>query len=283
MDQEGAQERYGAAIDLAPPKALLAPGARRLWSRAGDVAVGLILPALLLVAWKVVAQRELIPPQILPEPKVVAATLADLTRSGDLPLHIAISLGRVAGGFLLGAIAGGVLGVAMGLSRRVEEYLHPTFNALNQVPVLGLVPLLMMVVGIGEALKIIIIARACMVPVALNALSGIRSVPRSYFEVAQVFRFSHAQVLRKVVLPASVPALFVGIRYGVTQGWLALVTVEILASSEGLGFLLVWGRQLFQLDVVAAAILVVGLVGLALDKGLEGIERRLVAWRREAT
>jgi sulfonate transport system permease protein len=246
------------------------------------VAVGLILPGLLLVAWKIVTQRELIPPQILPEPAVVAATVVDLTRNGDLPLSIAISLGRVAGGFVLGATLGMLLGVAMGLSRRVEQYLHPTFNALNQIPVLGLVPLFMMIVGIGEALKIVIIARACMVPVALNALSGIRSVPHTYFEVARVFRFSHAQVLRKVVLPASVPALFVGIRYGVTQGWLALVTVEILASSEGLGFLLVWGRQLFQLDVVVAAIIVVGLVGLVLDKGLESVERRLLVWRREA-
>lgn len=283
MDQGGARERYEVAVDLAPAKALHAPAARRLLARAGDLAVGLVLPALLLLAWKIVTQRELIPPQILPEPAVVGATLVDLVRSGDLPLHIAISLGRVAGGFALGASVGMLLGVAMGLSRRAEEYLYPTFNALNQIPVLGLVPLFMMLVGIGEALKIVIIARACMVPVALSALSGIRGVPRAYFEVARVFRFSHAQVLRKVVLPASIPALFVGIRYGVTQGWLALVTVELLASSEGLGYLLVWGRQIFQLDVVVAAILVVGLVGLLLDKGLERVERRLVAWRREAT
>jgi sulfonate transport system permease protein len=281
MAQQGVEDGYRAELAL-PSKALREPGSRRLWSRAGDVAVGLILPAVLLVVWKLVTQRQLIAPQILPEPGVVAATLVDLVRNGDLPVNIAISLGRVVGGFVMGATAGMLLGLAMGLSRRIEEYLYPTFNAFSQIPVLGLIPLLMMLVGIGEALKLVIIARACMVPVALSALQGIRGVPHAYFEVARVFRFSHAQVLRRVALPASVPAIFVGIRYGLTQGWLALVTVELLASSEGLGFLLVWGRQLFQLDVVVAAIIVVGIVGLALDKGLEGIERRLLHWRRES-
>jgi sulfonate transport system permease protein len=85
------------------------------------------------------------------------------------------------------------------------------------------------------------------------------------------------------VFPASVPAVFVGIRYGLTQAWLSLVTVELLASSEGLGFLIVWGRQLFQLDLVLAAIIVVGVVGLLLDKGLERLEARLLRWRPTAT
>jgi len=136
-----------------------------------------------------------------------------------------------------------------------------------------------MFLGIGEALKVAIIAHASLVPVALNTLQGIRGVPRSYLEVARTFEFSHSQLLRKVVLPASVPSIFVGVRYGITQAWLSLVTVELLASSEGLGFMIVWGRQLFQLDLVLAAILVVGLVGLAIDKSLERLEAFLLRWR----
>jgi sulfonate transport system permease protein len=214
---------------------------------------------------------------------MVFETLIDLAKSGDLLMNYGISLGRVTAGFFVGSILGALLGAAMGLSRRFESYVFPLFNALSQVPVLGWLPLAMMVFGIGESLKIVIIAQASLVPVAINVLNGIRRVPAQYVEVARVFEFSRAQFLRKVVLPATVPSLFVGVRYGLTLAWLSLVTVELLASSEGLGFLIVWGRQLFQLDLVLAAIISVGVVGLLLDKGLAALESRLLRWRQEAS
>src|SRR6185295_13577596 len=220
--------------------------------------------------------------QILPAPRLVAQTLAELVASGELLVNTGISLARVAAGFLAGALLGLGLGAAMGLSRRVEQYVHPLFNALNQVPVLGWLPLAMMIFGIGESLKVVIIAQASLVPIAINVFEGIRRVPRQYVDVARVFEFSRAQFLRKVVFPATVPSLFVGLRYGLTLAWLSLVTVELLASSEGLGFLIVWGRQLFQLDLVLAAILSVGVVGLALDQGLAKLEARLLHWRPTA-
>ncbi|WP_437298381.1 ABC transporter permease [Sorangium sp. So ce426] len=285
MTQQGIQEsQTQAGYKLAAPDvALPAGGASRLLSRkVGNVAVGLVFPAALLLAWSYASQRELIPAQILPAPGLVVQTLTELASSGDLHTNIAISFGRVLGGFAAGGAAGLALGIAMGLSRRIEEHVHPLFKALAQVPALAWLPLVMMVAGIGESLKLILIAQASLIPVAINTFEGIKNVPRSYIEVARVFRFSHAQLLRKVVLPAAVPSIAVGVRYGLTQAWLSLVTVELLASSEGVGFLIVWGRQLFQLDVVLAAILVVGIVGLALDKGLEAIEARLLRWRRAA-
>lgn len=244
--------------------------------------IGWVLPAVLVVVWGIAAKRELIPPQILPPPATVLQTLLEQVQSGDLFKNFAISLGRVAGGFALGGLLGVGVGVAMGLSRRVEQYLFPLFNAISQVPVLGWLPLAMMVLGIGEAVKVVIIAHASLVPIALNTLKGIRNVPRAYIDVAKSFEFSRAQLLRKVIFPASVPSVFVGIRYGLTQAWLSLVTVELLASSEGLGFMIVWGRQLFQLDLVLAAIIVVGVVGLCLDKGLERLEASLLRWRPSA-
>lgn len=264
------------AIDATPKKA--APERVRRVSL-----VGWLLPAVLLLVWAFAAKKELVATQILPPPAAVAETLLEQVKSGELFKNFAISLARVFGGFALGGLFGVGLGVAMGLSRKVEQYLFPLFNAISQVPVLGWLPLAMMVLGIGESLKIVIIAHATLVPIALNALKGIRNVPRRYIEVAQTFKFSNRQLLRKVVFPASVPAVFVGIRYGLTQAWLSLVTVELLASSEGLGFLIVWGRQLFQLDLVLAAIIVVGVVGLLLDKSLERLEARLLRWRPTAT
>jgi sulfonate transport system permease protein len=258
---------------------------RRPFARAGaslGAGLGLILPALLFIAWTVATARQWVAPQILPAPGTVGETLVEHLKSGDLLSNIGISLARVTGGFLVGGALGLLLGVAMGLSRTVEDYLHPTFKAISQVPVLGWLPLAMMFLGIGESLKVAIIAHASLVPVALNTLKGIRGVSRNYVDVARVFSFSRWQLLRKVVLPGAVPGMFVGIRYGITQAWLSLVTVELLASSEGVGFMIVWGRQLFQLDLVLTAILVVGLVGLAIDKGLALLEARLLRWRPEA-
>jgi sulfonate transport system permease protein len=242
-------------------------------------ALGLLLPTAMLGLWALSSARGWVAPQILPPPARVGATLLEQVDSGELFLNLAISLARVAGGFVVGGLVGALLGVAMGLSRRAEDYLYPSFKAVSQVPVLGWLPLAMMLLGIGESLKVAIIAQATLVPIALNVLAGIRSVPAPYIEVARAFKFTRAQLLKRVIFPASVPALFVGLRGGLTQAWLSLVTVELLASSEGLGFMIVWGRQLFQLDLVLSAIVLVGAVGLALDKALEYVESRLLSWR----
>jgi sulfonate transport system permease protein len=241
-----------------------------------------LFPACLLTLWWQAAARGWVASQILPAPKQVFATLLEHARSGELVVNVGISLGRVAGGFALGSAGGLALGALLGLSRRARDYVEPSFKAVSQVPALGWLPLAMMVLGIGESLKIVLIAQASSIPIALNTAKGIRAVPREYLEVARSFEFTRGQLLRKVVLPGAIPAIFVGIRYGLTQAWLSLVTVELLASSEGLGFLIVWGRQLFQLDLVLAAILVVGVVGLLLDLGLARLEARLLRWRPDA-
>lgn len=271
-------------LEVAPATAVSKPAAslRGLSALLGRSAGGWLFPLALLSLWQAASAHEWVAPQILPAPFVVWSTLLEQFASGDLLSNVGISLQRIALGFAIGAVLGLTLGACMGLSQRVEEYLGPSFRGLSQVPVLGFIPLAMMLFGIGEALKIVIIAQASLVPVALSTLKGIRSVPRQYVEVARAFKFSHAQLLRKVIVPGSVPAIFVGVRNGLTQAWLSLVTVELLASSEGLGFMIVWGRQLFQLDLVVAAILVVGMMGLVLDKSLALIEARLQRWRPDS-
>jgi len=113
----------------------------------------------------------------------------------------------------------------------------------------------------------------------LNTSAGIRAIPRAYVEVAQVFRFTKAQTLRHLILPGAVPPIFTGIRYSLTKAWTALVAVELLASSEGLGYLLVWGRQMFWLDTMILSMLIIGVVGFLMDRSLAAIETRLQAWR----
>jgi sulfonate transport system permease protein len=241
--------------------------------------IALLFPLGMLAVWSVSARYGWLPPQILPSPLEVGSALLDLARSGDLARSTGVSLLRVVEGFAAGSFLGLLLGVAMGVSTKTEDYVKPLFTAFAQVPTLGWIPFLMLLVGIGEPLKVLVIAKAAFVPVALNTLGGIRAVPPIYAEVGALFRFSRWQLLHKVVLPAAVPPIFTGLRYGLTHAWNALVAVELLASAEGLGYLLVWGRQMFWLDTMIGAMLIIGIVGFSLDRIMALFEARLQRWR----
>ncbi|HEY2020093.1 ABC transporter permease [Paraburkholderia sp.] len=241
-----------------------------------------LLPALLFALWTIGTERGWIAPQILPPPARVYETFLELARSGDLASHTLISLQRVGVGFGIGTLCGFALGAALGLSRTLEAYLLPSFNAVVQIPVLGWLPFLLLIVGVGEPLKYILIAHAALVPVTLSTLQGFRHTPDSLDEVARGYGYSRWQRIVHVVLPAAVPTLATGVRLAFTKAWLALVVVELVASSEGLGYLIVNGRQLFQLDLVMAAVVMVGAIGFVVNQLLDSLEARLRRGRPSA-
>lgn len=227
--------------------------------------IGFIIPALLLASWYGVTAAHWVPAQILPAPVAVLEAFRTLLQDGDLQRNLVISLSRVGYGFGAGTLAGLLLGAGMGFSDGFDRFVRPTFLIVSQIPVLAWLPFLMLLLGIGEALKIVLVAKAVFTPVTLGTCTGIRGVPVRYLELAQVLQFSRARTLYRVVLPAALPQLFSGFRYGLTHAWLSLVAVELLASYEGIGYLMVYSRQLFQLDVMVAVMLVIGLAGLVLD------------------
>lgn len=266
-----------ASITRAPTSPMRGRGIARtlgLAGNAGSAVLPFLLPIALLIIWQTGAVQGWISPQVLPSPAEVWLTLHDLATSGDLWLNVAASLSRVLVGFAIGALLGLVLGAAMGASRTIEAYVLPTFNALVQIPVLAWLPFVLLLVGIGEPLKYILIAKAALVPVTLNTVQAFRQVPAAYLDVARVYGFTPRQRILEVVLPLATPTLFTGLRLGFTKAWLSLVVVELVASSEGLGYLIVYGRQLFQLDLVMAAVIVVGAIGYAIDRMLDLCERR---------
>lgn len=246
--------------------------ARPRWREA---ALPWLLPLALLGVWQLGVVQGWVSPQVLPPLAYVYDTLVELGRSGDLWLNASASLQRVLVGFLLGAGLGLLLGAAMGLSPRLKDLLLPTFNALVQIPVLGWLPFALLLFGIGEPLKYVLIAKAALVPVTLATVQLFQEAPQRLVEVARVNGFSQRQIVTHVILPAGIPALFTGLRLGFTKAWLSLVVVELVASSEGLGYLIVYGRQLFQLDLVMAAVVIVGAVGYAIDRLFDALERRL--------
>ncbi|WP_455913750.1 ABC transporter permease [Pseudomonas syringae] len=259
-----------------PARRVAAPASTKPWlTRAANVALAWLLPIVLLGLWYLGTERGWLSEQVLPPPAFVYQTLGDLVSSGDLWLNASASLQRVLVGFMIGSALGITLGLAMGLSKTVEDYLLPTFNALVQIPVLGWMPFALLLFGIGEPLKYVLIAHAALVPVTLCTLQAFHEVPKRLLEVGRAYGFSQRQIVTDIVLPSAVAPIFTGLRLGFTKAWLSLVVVELLASSEGLGYLIAYGRQLFQLDLVMAAVVVVGTLGLLIDRGFEFIERRL--------
>lgn len=244
-----------------------------------DILLGLALPLALLIAWQLSSIYGWLPEQILPAPQVVLQTLSDYAADGGLWSDTSISLLRVLRGFTSGAAIGLTLGGIMATSPRLRAYLDPLFLAVSQVPILGWVPLLILLIGIDEGLKTSLVALAVFIPVTLGTYQGIRDVPHGYREVGQVLTFDRRQMLGTIILPAAVPAIFTGLREGLSNGWQTLVAVELLASTEGLGYQMAYGRQLFQLELVIAAMLIIGAIGFLFDFGLGRIERYLQRWQ----
>jgi sulfonate transport system permease protein len=264
----------------APPISPDRPMIRRL--RLGgltEVALGLSLPVVLLIGWQLSSLYGWLPEQILPAPGAVWQVLGDRIEDGSLWDDASISLLRVLRGFAVGAAIGVALGGALAASRRINDHLAPLFLAISQVPTLGWVPLLILLIGIDEGLKTILVAISVFIPVTLGTYQGIRDVPAAYREVGRVFMFDRRETITTIVLPAAVPAIFTGLREGLANGWQTLVAVELLASTEGLGYQMAYGRQLFQLELVIAAMLVIGAIGFLSDTLLGWIEKRLQRWR----
>jgi sulfonate transport system permease protein len=239
----------------------------------------LILPAAIVLLWHVASTRGWVSSIILPPPSVVWQTLKDEYANGDIALHTKASLVRLSLGFFVGAGSGLLVGFAIGLSRKLEDILAVPFQVVNLVPTLGWLPVLILILGLNEKLAAALIGQSIFIAVAINTYRGLRQIPLSQIEITRVYKLSFFQTLRKVILPAALPQIFTGLRAGLANGWIALVVVELLVCSEGLGYLMSQGRSLFQLDLVLVGILLVGTIGWILDAILVRLEAHLRRWQ----
>ena len=241
-----------------------------------------LLPVALFVLWWLAAAQHWMSAQILPAPSLVWQSARELF-AGELWQQLWISLQRLCWGLLAGIASGAALGAWLGFSRSAERFVLPTFLALAQVPTLAWIPLFMLFFGIGELLKLVVLVKAVVVPVTIHTLVGVRDAQPKLREAAAVLRLPPRLLVWRLILPAALPAFLTGLRLALAQGWTSLLAVELLASSEGIGYLMVQGRQLFMLDIVFVCILVIGLVGVGMDRAIQWLDRRLLHWPQAAT
>ncbi len=241
-----------------------------------------LLPVLIALLWVVASRQHWMSEQILPAPALVWQSALEFG-SGELWGHLWISLQRLFWGLAAGIASGLLLGVWLGASRQAQTLVLPTFVALAQIPTLAWIPLFMLFFGIGELLKLVVLVKAVVVPVTLHTLVGVRDAQPKLREAAAALRLPRHLLFLRLLLPAALPAFLTGVRLALATGWTSLLAVELLASSEGIGYLMVWGRQLFMLDLVMLCILVIGLVGAVLERSFSALEKRLLYWPQPAT
>jgi sulfonate transport system permease protein len=250
------------------------------WRKLGWLLLPALAPTLLLAAWSATVRFELVSPQVLVPPAKVAATFARLLTTGELARHLGRSLTRLAIGFGAGATGGLALGIAMSTSKSVEALVSPVFRLARQVPTIALIPALILVFGVEETFKFVVVAKASFFPVALAAFEGVRQIPRAYLDVAAVNCLPTRVLVTKLLVPATVPHVVAGVRTSLGRSWMILVASELVAADSGLGQMMEMGRQMFRIDVVMVGVFITGAVGLALDAGVRTVERRLNQWQR---
>lgn len=253
-------------------------------ARAGRIALrggvaGLGLPLLLLLVWDALSRSGVARPNLLPAPSAVLRALRDLWVAGELWGHVEITLLRVLLGFLLGTAVATVLGALTGYSPFWRRLLDPLLQALRSIPSIAWVPLFVLWLGIFEASKVTLIAVGAFFPVYLNTMAGIQQVDRKLVEVARIHGYGGAALIRRVLLPATLPAYVTGLRGGLGLAWMFVVAAEFMGASEGLGFLLIDGQQTGRPANIIAAILLFAVFGKLSDLALALLARPFVSWQ----
>ena len=239
---------------------------------------GAIIPVGALLMLELFVRMEWVSPYVLPPPSDLYSTFLYLAE-GPLWTNIAASSLRVLIGFVTGSILAIIVGSIVGLWYSAERYLEPSFQALRAVPSLAWVPLLMIWFGIGEMSKVVLIAKSAFFPVYLSLFSGIRNVDRKLVEVGEMYRQPLPVLVWRILIPASLPHLFTGLRYGLSLAWLSVVAAELLAASEGIGYMLSDGRELSRPDLVLIAIICLAILGKISDSVFKLVEDRCLSWR----
>ncbi len=241
---------------------------------------GVIFPILLLGVWWGLARLEIVLPLFLPPPGKVVTAFFALLRDGILAFNLKVSFARLVSGALLGISAGVVLGTLMGVSKTVEKLVAPLFNAVRQVPLLGWIPLIILWFGVAETSKLVFIAVGASYPIVLSTFEGIRNVKKEYVEVGRLFEYSGFELFRKIILPSTLPPIITGLRLSLNIAWGQLVAAELFfAAAGGLGNMIGQGRERWRMDIVMVGVILIGVIGFALDYLAKSFETRVVHWR----
>lgn len=263
-------ERVTVSMPVAPSLRLFA---------LGEQLVSLLSPLLFILLWEGLVRVHVLDWRFFPPPSAIMGAIVPMVSSGELLVHIAVSLKRVLLGFLLGATPALVLGLAMGLSRWVRAAVNPIISATYPIPKSAIVPLVMLIFGLGEVSKVVLVAIGVFYLVLINTMAGVLNIDRIYLEAARNFGADRLRLFLTVALPGALPLIFAGLRLGMGIGLILIVIAEMVGARNGIGYLIWQSWTIFAVERMYVGLVVIALLGWLTALILDRAERVLVPWK----
>lgn len=257
----------------------------RLWTRFtnSSALMAVTAPLVILLMWEGTARLGLLDQRFFPTPSSVLVELFSMAASGELAVHLGWTLQRVAIGFVLGAVPAILLGLVLGLSPALNALLRPAIAVIYPIPKVALFPLIMLIFGLGETSKWVIVAIAVFFQVFFSTLAGVVNIERIYLDVAVNFGASRWQAYRTIALPAALPFIFTGCQLGLGMALIVVVVAEQFGTKTGLGFIIWRSWQVFEVRDMFVGLIMVALVGYGSQLAMTTLERRLIRWKSRDT
>jgi len=270
--------RRGSAQE--PVDTRLRKGLRLAWPRLERwLSAAFVIVALAVWEWQ--GRTGGLSALFFPVPSAIARTLVRLLTNGELAVNVGATLSRLFLGFALGGLPGLILGLAMGSSRRLRILVDPFIAAAHPVPKIAVLPLIMIIFGIGESSKVVVVAVAAFFPILINTMAGVRQISPIHFEVAQNYGASLLKVFTRVIAPGSLPLVLTGTRLALNVGLLVTIAVEMVAAQEGLGEMIWFAWETLRTEELYASLIVIAALGISFNFLLQRLTAHLVPWQEE--
>lgn len=255
--------------------------AGRISARSRDRLLNVISPLALLVVWEACARLGLIDTRFFPAPSSVMSALLDMLRSGELFTHTAVSLERLAYGTVVGAVPALLLGIAMGLNRSIRAFFDPLIAATYPVPKSAILPLALLIFGLGEGSKIFMVAIGVFFPMVINTTTGVLEINKIYLDVGRNYKANRWNTFWTIALPGALPVIMTGFRLGIGIGLLLIAVAEMVGAKSGLGYLIWSAWSTFAVEQMYVGLFVIALIGFLVTFGLNELERIVIPWKAD--
>jgi ABC-type nitrate/sulfonate/bicarbonate transport system permease component len=251
----------------------------RLWARRRDRLMSIGSPVFLMLAWELAARYGAIDVRFFPAPSTIIETMIRMAATGDLTDNVLISLQRITLGFLLGGIPAIIIGIAMGIMRPVRALIDPLIVATYPIPKSSLLPLILLIFGLGEMSKVVMVAIGVFYPMAINATAGVLQISPVYLDVGKSFKASRWDTFRTIALPGALPFIMTGVKLGAGLALILIAVAEMVGAKSGIGYMIWSAWETFSVAKMYVGLFVIALIGFAISLLLNEIERWVIKWK----
>lgn len=249
--------------------------------RARERLLGIASPIVLLAVWEIAARLHFIDTRFFPAPSSVLAVMIDMLWSGELISNTLVSLRRLALGALIGGVPALILGIAMGLNRWVRAVFDPLIAATYPIPKSAILPLALLIFGLGEASKIFMVAVGVFFPVVINSTTGVLGISSIYLDVGRNYKANRWKTFWTIALPGALPVIMSGFKLGIGIGLILIAIAEMIGAKSGLGYMIWTAWETFSVEQMYVGLFMIAIIGFVLTVALNELERLIIPWKRD--